>query len=124
MNKAHLFDNNIKTKGQLSAAKIIPILVNFAHKMETTFVEIQKLVPRSQPGPSRLPLPSPTAMLHKEKPLVELKTPLLQCPMQELVAEVAKIEILAVPTSAKTKELEIPKTTSSEPPPRRSGRKK
>ena len=47
MNKVRLFDNDIKTKGQLSAAKIIPILVNFVCKMETTLVEIQKLVPRS-----------------------------------------------------------------------------
>ena len=53
VNKAHLFDNDIKTKGKLSAAKINLILVNFVYKMETTLVEIQKLVPRSQLGPSR-----------------------------------------------------------------------
>ena len=47
---------------------------------------------------------------------MELKTPLPQHPMQELVAEVAKIEIPAPLASAMTKmELKTPKTTSSEP---------
>ena len=47
---------------------------------------------------------------------MELKTPLLQRPMQELFAKVAKIEIPTAPTSAKTKrESETPKTMSSEP---------
>ena len=40
LNKAHLFDSNIKTEGQLSAAKIISILVNFGYKMETTLMEV------------------------------------------------------------------------------------
>ena len=48
LNKAHLFDNNIKIEGQLSATKIIPILVSFVRKMETTLVEIRKLVSGSQ----------------------------------------------------------------------------
>ena len=74
------------------------------------------MVPRSQAGPSWPPLSSPAATPQKKKPLVELKTPLPQHPMQELVAKVAKIEILAAPASAKTKrESETPKTTSSKP---------
>ena len=125
MNKAHLFDNDVKAKGWLSAAKIIPILVNFGHKMETTLVEIRKLVLGSQAGSSRPPLPSLAATPQKEKSLVGLKTPLQQLPIKDLIAEVAKIEISAIPTLAKTKgELETPKTTSSEHSPYRSGRKK
>ena len=47
---------------------------------------------------------------------MELKTHLPQRPIQELVAEVAKIEISAALASTKTKrEPETPKTTSSEP---------
>ena len=53
LNKAHLFNNDIKTEGQLSTTKIISILVNFVRKMETTLVEIRKLVPRSQAGSSQ-----------------------------------------------------------------------
>ena len=120
LNKVSLFNNDIKTEGQLSTAKIIPILVNFACKMETMLVEIRKLVPRSQAGPSQPPLPSPAATPQKGEPLVELKTPLPQHPMQELVAEVAKIGIPAAPASAKMKrESETPKTTSSKSSPRR-----
>ena len=47
LNKARFFDNDIQTEGQLSATKIIPILLNSARKMETTLVEIRKLVPGS-----------------------------------------------------------------------------
>ena len=116
LNKAYLFDNDIKTKGQLSTTMIVPILVNFACKMETMLVEIRKLVPGSQVGPSRPLLPSPAATPQKEKPLVEPKTPLLQHPIKELIAEVAKIEIPVAPTPAKTKrESKTPKTTSLEP---------
>ena len=76
VNKAHLFDNNVKTKGQLSAPKIIAILVNFGRKMEATLVEIQKLVSGVQSEPSRVPLPSPKATPQKNRPIVELKTSL------------------------------------------------
>ena len=40
LNKAHLFDNDIKIEGQLLAAKIISILVNFMWKMEAALVDI------------------------------------------------------------------------------------
>ena len=52
VNKAHLFDNDVKIEGQLSAPKIITILVIFGRKMEATLVEIRKLVPGPQPEPS------------------------------------------------------------------------
>ena len=57
LNKAHLFDNDIKTKGQLSTAKIIPILVGFTLKMEAALVDIWKLVSGSPTGPSQPPFP-------------------------------------------------------------------
>ena len=44
LNKVRFFDNDIKTKVQLSAAKIIPILVTFIQKMEIALVNIRKLV--------------------------------------------------------------------------------
>ena len=128
INKAHLFNNDVKTERQLSTPKIIAILVNFGHKMEAILVEMRKLVAGPQPKPSRVPLSSPKATPQKSKPVVELKTPLLQCLMRELVAKVAKIEIPVAPASGKTKttekELETPKTTSSEPSLRKSVRKK
>ena len=48
VNKAHLFDNEVKTEGHLSAQKIITILVKYGHKMEATLGEMRKLLP----GPS------------------------------------------------------------------------
>ena len=111
-----MFDNYIKTKMLLSLPKVIAILVSFERKMEATFVEIWKLVSRSPAELSRPPLPSPKATPLKEKPLVELKTPLPQQPIKELVAEVAKIEIPAIPASAKAKrELELPRPRVQNP---------
>ena len=45
MKKAHLFDNKVKTEGQLLAQKIITILVKHGHKMEVTLGEMRKLLP-------------------------------------------------------------------------------
>ena len=58
MNKAYLFDNEVKTEGQLSAPKIIAIPVNFRCKMEATLIEIRKLVSGLQLESIRAPLPS------------------------------------------------------------------
>ena len=109
LNKVRVFDNDIKTEVQLSAPKIITILVNFRHKMEATLSEMWKLVSGSQPELSRPPLPFPKGIPLKTKPVEELKTPLPQRPMKELVAEIVKIEIPAAPTKTE-KELETPKT--------------
>ena len=74
------------------------------------------MVARPQPKLIRIPLLSPKATPQKSRPVVELKTLLLQCPIKELVAKIVKIEIPVAPASAKTKmtkrELETPKTTS------------
>ena len=77
MNKAHLFDNYVKTKEQLLAPKIIAILVNFGRKIEAILVEMGKLVAGLQSTPSSVPLLSPKATPQKSRPVVELKTPLL-----------------------------------------------
>ena len=42
----HLFDNEVKAEGHLSAQKIITILVKYGHKMEATLREMRKLLPR------------------------------------------------------------------------------
>ena len=55
---------------------------------------------------------------------MEMKTPLPQRPIKELIVEVVKIEIPAAPALAKTKESRTPKTTSSKPSLRKGGRKK
>ena len=49
-NKARLFDSDIMTKGQVLAAKIISILVNFTMKMEAALRDIRKLISRSSTG--------------------------------------------------------------------------
>ena len=77
VNKAHLFDNCVKIEMPLSLLEVIAILVSFGRKMEAILVEMWKLVSRSLIESSRSPLPSPKATSLKEKPLVELKTPLL-----------------------------------------------
>ena len=120
LNKAHLFENDIKTKGQLSTAKIIPILVSFMMKMEVALVNIRKLVSGSLVGSSQAPPPPPKKTPRKEKPLEEVKTLLPQRPVKELVARLAKVEIppAAIPSAAKKKKAEKDsdtKTTSSEP---------
>ena len=114
LNKAQLFNNNIKTEGQVSVAKIIPILVNFTMKMEAALVDIWKLVSRSPAGSSLAPPPPPKETPRKEKPLEEVKTLLQQCLVKEVISEIAKIEVpgavLATTPAAREK-----KTKSSEP---------
>ena len=71
------------------------------------------------------PSPPPKETPRKEKPLKEVKTPLPQWPVKELVAGLAKIEIppgtipTTIPTTVRTKkigkDLETPKTRNSKP---------
>ena len=76
VNKAHMFDNYIKTEMPLLLPKVITISVSFGRKMEAILVEMRKLVSRLPAESSRSPLPSLAATSQKEKPVVELKTPL------------------------------------------------
>ena len=67
VNKAHLFDNDVKTEGKLSAQQIITILVKFGHKMEGTLGEMQKLLTGpSATGPSQPSIPIATPPPPKE----------------------------------------------------------
>ena len=119
VNKAGLFNNKIKTEGQLSAPKIIIFLVEFGRRMEATLVKMQKLVPGPQLEPIWLPLPSPKSTLQKTRPIVQLKTPLPQRLGKELILEAVKKATPTIVVSATEKmtkkESETPKTTSSEP---------
>ena len=123
VNKARLFDNEVKTEGQLYAPKIVNVLVEFGRKMEVTLVEMQKLLPGPQPEPIWLPIPSPKGILLKNRATVELKTPLQHYPGKKPVVEVQKVVTPTSPVQVKMKmterEPEIPKTTSFDPSPRR-----
>ena len=136
LNKAHLFDNQVKAEDQL-AQKILTILVDFKRKMEITLGEMQKLFSKSQAeGLSQLPLPA--VIPQKGKQWEVLRTHLQQRSVKKVIAEVAKIEVPPVefpattlaanPITVKTKKIEKDsgtKTTSSEPSSqRRSARKK
>ena len=128
VNKARLFDNEVKTEGQLSAPKIVNVLVEFKRKMEATLVKMQKL-PGSQPKPIWLPIPFPKDTPQKNRATVELKTPHQHRPGKELVAEAGKVVtpaiVLPATTKVTEKEPETPKMTSSDPSPRKvSTRKK
>ena len=150
INKVHFFDDDVKAEGQLLAQKIITILVKFGHKMEMTLGEMRKLFSRSLiEGLSRLPVQAATSPSPKEtsqKQWEELKARIQQRRVQEVIAEVAKIEVpplgvppvefptaipAVVPATTPTakvmkmeKDLET-KTTSSKPSSqRRSGRRK
>ena len=51
-NKACLFDEDIKTEGEVFAAKIIKVLVSFTQKMEMALVDIRKIVSGTSAGKS------------------------------------------------------------------------
>ena len=64
LNKARLFDNDVKAGGEVSAAKIMLVLVSFTMKMETTLGEMQKLLSGSPAaGSSQAPPPNPKEQL-------------------------------------------------------------
>ena len=88
LNKARLFNEDSKIEGEMSVAKIVKVLVTFIWKMETTLVDIWKIVSGSSVGElSRPPMPPPMETPTKEKPLEEMKTPLSQRPGKETIAE-------------------------------------
>ena len=88
VNNVRLFDEDIKTEGEVSAAKIIKVLVTFTRKMETALVDIRKLVFGSLAGESSRPsMPPPTETPRREKPLSKVKTPLQQQPGKEAIVE-------------------------------------
>ena len=98
INKAHLFDNEVKTEGHLSAQKIITILVKYGHKMETILEEMRKLLPKpSVAAGSSQPLvlaaksqPQKEAMHQLFK---ELEDRLQQRKVQEAITTAVRIEV-------------------------------
>ena len=137
--KAHLFDNEVKTKDHLSVQKIITVLVNYSHKMETTLREMRKLLPgpsivgMSQPQPQTAVAPSSKGKA--QQMMDSLKDCLQDRKVQEAVAAAAKIMVLTPKVSA----LAVPEATpkgkakekgsesraaSSDPASQRSGKKK
>lgn len=66
VNKARLFDENIRVEGEISAKKVIKVLVIFTRNMETTLAGMRKLVTGSTTGePSRPSIPPPTETPHR-----------------------------------------------------------
>ena len=87
-NKACLFDEDIKTEGEVSVAKIVKVLVTFTRKMEIAVVDIWKIVSGVVARKSSRPqMPPPTETPQKEKLLSKVKTPLSQQPENEVIAE-------------------------------------
>ena len=128
VNKAKLFDNEVKTEGQLLALKIVNVLVEFGRKMEVTLAEMWKLLSGLQPKLFRLPIPSPKDPLLKKfqnfvesmnRAPIELRTLQQHHLSKELVSEVEKVATPALVVQVKAKvvekELETPKTKNSEP---------
>ena len=90
--------------------------------MEANLVEMWKLLPKLQSKPIQLPILSPKGTLLKNRATVELKTSLQRCLGKEPIAEVHKVVTPMSRVQMKLKmierELETPKTTSSNPFPR------
>ena len=90
-------------------------MVNFTRKIEAALVDIRKLVSKSQAKSSRPLLPPPKETPQKDKPLEEVKTPLPQRLVKELVAGLAKIEVPVAATKTKAgRDSKTPKTMSFE----------
>ena len=130
LNKARFFDEDIKTKGEVSTAKIVKVLVTFTRKMEIALVDIQKIVSRSSARESsRPPMPPPTQIPRKEKPLEEIKTPLPQRLGNETIAEgsgevpLAEFTLAKLPDPVVTPAPKEKKSESSEPSPRKQKKK-
>ena len=134
LNKARLFDNDVKSGRQVSAAEIIPVLVSFMMKMESTLGEMWKLLSGSLvAGSSQAPPPSPKEPLQEHKEFEEMKAYIQQHRTKEAIKEVAKITIplVGVPATTlaakgkKTEKDSETKTTNSGPTSQlRSGKKK
>lgn len=91
INKARLFDEDIKTEGEVLVAKIIKVLVTFTRKVETALVDIRRLIFGSSAGESnRPPMPPSTDLPKKEKPLSEVKTPQPQQHGKEVIVETSE----------------------------------
>ena len=141
VNKAHLFDNEVKTEDHLSVQKILTILVKYGYKVEETLGLMRKLLSgpsaagTSEPKSQGTIPPSPHGK--GKQMLVDLKTRLKERQLQEAVATAAKIvvpnpeaspaAVLVASPSGKGKKTEtepVSRVASSDPGSQRSGKKK
>lgn len=91
INKARLFDEDVKKEGEISATKIVKVVSAFTNRMNEILADIRQLVYGTAAGPSRPPMPPPTVTPCKERPLVEIKTPLPTRSNREEVAETSHL---------------------------------
>ena len=128
VNKAQLFDNEIKSEWQLLTSKIVNVLVEFVRKREATLVEMPKLLLGPQPELFRLPIPSPTGIPLKHMATIELNTlqqhHLGKEPITGVKKVVTPVSSVQVKTKMTKKGLETPKTMSSNPFSRRVNTRK
>ena len=103
VNKARLFDNDIRTGGHPSAPKIIAVLVEFGRKMEATLSDMRGLLTGGASEPFRFPVQVPTRAASMEvdyspvPAVAEQATPSTQRPGKER----AESERLETPVSAR-----------------------
>ena len=103
VNKARLFDNDIRTGGHPSAPKIIAVLVEFGRKMEATLSDMRGLLSGGATEPFRFPVPVPNRAAsmgvdHSPVPAVaDQATPSTQRPGKER----AESERLETPVSTR-----------------------
>ena len=89
VNKARLFDNDIRTGGHISAPKIIAVLVEFGRKMEATLSDMRGLLTKATLEPFQFQVPVPTratpsgVTLTPERAVTEQVTPSSQRPGKE-----------------------------------------
>ena len=55
VNKARLFDEDVRLDGEVSTAKVIKVLVTFTQKVETALVEIRKVFSEHAVGETSRP---------------------------------------------------------------------
>ena len=141
VNKAHLFDNEVKKEDHLSVQKILTILVKYGYKMEEMLGLMQKLLPdpsavgTSEPKPKgTVPLSPPSKAKHIFE---DLKSRHQERQLKDAVEMAAKIvmpnpeassaAVLVVLPSGKEKKTEAEsgsRAASLDPGSQRSGKKK
>ncbi len=132
VNKAKLFDVEVRSDGRLSAPKMVAVLVDFSRKMDVTLAEMRKLFPGSSAGPSHLPDIPPespqTRVQEVTNAVAKLVVEQEVTPVRKKVKDVEMGEpsSMASPTSGRkmVKGVPDPKMVVQEPPPRKSTEKK
>ena len=79
LNRALLFDEDVRKEGHLAGQKILAVLVKYGHKMEATLGEMWKLLPEPSGQPANPP-PAPSAA----SPSAKSKYPLLDSLIEKM----------------------------------------